>query len=534
MRAVAEQPPEQVKQSLIYTYRYPDQEYKFKEGDICRRADTLGLAGTIIELDEADRIIFLKLGIRNDPLPERLSIIPQGPLSTGILTEAIYRVADSVVAGSPSYAALRTILRRQPPTIDGHVSGQPIVTGTGDVTTAVIEAASRLQHSYLFIQGPPGAGKTYTGSHVITALLAKGFKVGVSSNSHKAINNLLAAVERCALDQGVNFSGVKKSRDDDTCLNGAVIRDVINKQAISPNDEDLIAGTAWLFADEVFNQRLDYLFVDEAGQVSLAHLLAMGTSARNIVLLGDQMQLQQPIQGVHPGHSGESALDDPLQGEATIADDRGVFLDTTWRMHEDVCRFISDAVYDERLRPEPDNQEQRLLLGKDPHPELKPTGIRFVSVRHDGCSQRSPEEAAVVQALYASLLKQSYVDRKGKRHRMTQDNILVVAPYNMQVNLLKQTLPDGARVGTVDKFQGQEAEVVIVSMATSSGEDLPRFIEFLYRKNRLNVALSRARCLALLVASPELMAIKCNTIEQMELVNTLCWLDEYAESKIVR
>jgi uncharacterized protein len=171
------------------------------------------------------------------------------------------------------------------------------------------------------------------------------------------------------------------------------------------------------------------------------------------------------------------------------------------------------------------------VIGKGAHPQLKPTGIRFVPVEHDGCSQRSPEEAALVQELYASLLKQSYVDRHGKRHRMSQENILVVAPYNMQVNLLKQTLPDGARVGTVDKFQGQEAEAVIVSMATSSGDYLPRFIEFLYSKNRLNVALSRARCLALLVASPELMIIKCNTIEQIELVNTLCWVDEYAKNE---
>ena len=187
-----------------------------------------------------------------------------------------------------------------------------------------------------------------------------------------------------------------------------------------------------------------------------------------------------------------------------------------------------EAVYDGRLYPEPDNQKQRLVLTPGAHAALRPTGIRFVPMQHDGCSQRSPEEAAVVHALYASLLEQSYVDRKGRRHHMSPDNILVVAPYNMQVNLLKQTLPADARVGTVDKFQGQEAEVVIVSMATSSGEYLPRFMEFLYSKNRLNVALSRARCLALVVASPALMTIKCNTIEQMELVNTVCWLDQYS------
>jgi uncharacterized protein len=252
----------------------------------------------------------------------------------------------------------------------------------------------------------------------------------------------------------------------------------------------------------------------------------MGTCAKNIVLLGDQMQLQQPVQGVHPGHSGESTLDYLLQGQATIPDDQGVFLGTTWRMHEGVCGFISDAVYDGRLQPEPKNQNQRLIIGPGAHPELRATGIRFFGVDHDGCSQRSEKEAEVVSDLYESLLGQRYVDREGIEHDMTADNILVVAPYNMQVNLLKEVLPAGARVGTVDKFQGQQAEVVIVSMATSSADYLPRYMEFLYSKNRLNVALSRARCLALLVANPKLMAIKCHTVEQMALVNTLCWISE--------
>jgi uncharacterized protein len=241
------------------------------------------------------------------------------------------------------------------------------------------------------------------------------------------------------------------------------------------------------------------------------------------------MQLQQPVQGVHPEHSGDSTLDYLLQGQATIADHHGVFLGTTWRMHEDVCRFISEAVYDGRLKPEPNNQNQRLILGNDAHSELRATGIRFVGVDHDGCSQRCEEETEVVSDLYQNLLRQSYVDRDGFEHKISSENILVVAPYNMHVNLLKEKLPEGARVGTVDKFQGQQAEAVIVSMATSSGENMSRHMEFLFSKNRLNVALSRARCLALLVASPKLMAIKCHTVEQMALVNTLCWVAETSE-----
>ena len=254
---------------------------------------------------------------------------------------------------------------------------------------------------------------------------------------------------------------------------------------------------------------------------------AMGTSARNIVLLGDQMQLGQPIQGVHPGRSGESALEYSLDGVATIAPDRGIFLAHTWRMHPHICRFISDAVYDGRLESERGTLNQSLLLDATAHPALKPTGIVFLPAQHEGCSQRSEVEASLVRDLYSSLLRQRYRDRNGREHLMTAENILVVAPYNMQVNLLKETLPEGARVGTVDKFQGQEAEVVIVSMATSSGDDLPRDIGFLYSKNRLNVAISRARCLAVLIANPALTSIRCKTPEDMALVNTLCWVRGY-------
>ena len=274
------------------------------------------------------------------------------------------------------------------------------------------------------------------------------------------------------------------------------------------------------------DQLVDYLFVDEAGQVALANLVAMGVSARNIVLLGDQMQLGQPIQGDHPGRSGESALDYLLGGLATIPPERGIFLATTWRMHPDVCRFISEAVYDGRLQPEAGNAKRALILGADAHPVLLPTGIRFVAADHEGCGQRSEEEAKIVAELLSSLLLQRYRDKKGAEHPITLDNILVVAPYNMQVNLLRKTLPEGARVGTVDKFQGQEAEVVIVSMATSSQEFMPRHMEFLYSRNRLNVAVSRARCLAVVVANPKLLEIDCSTPEQMALVNTLCWVQK--------
>ena len=238
-----------------------------------------------------------------------------------------------------------------------------------------LEEVARLDESYLYIQGPPGAGKTWTGARLVVELLERGKRVGISSNSHKAIHKLLAEVESVAAEKGVSFRGVKKAsaQDPETKFEGRFTQNVYeNRDAIGAQ---LLAGTVWLFSDAGLDQSLDYLFVDEAGQVALANLVAMGVAARNIVLLGDQMQLGQPIQGVHPGRSGESALEYLLDGLATIPADRGVFLRDSWRMHPDVCGFISDAVYDSRLQAQADNAKQRLVLGPRADARLKPTGL---------------------------------------------------------------------------------------------------------------------------------------------------------------
>ena len=347
----------------------------------------------------------------------------------------------------------------------------------------------------------------------------------MTSNSHKAIINLLQAVEKEARASNFSFTGAKKSSSDPSDqIRGSLIKDFTDTTKFNNSGAQLIAGTAWAMAHASLDQALDYLFVDEAGQMSLGNLVPAATCAKNIVLLGDQMQLSQPTKGVHPGESGLSVLDFLLKDQATIAPDKGIFLGTTWRMHPKVCQFISDAVYDGRLFPQSRNAQRQLVLSPGAHPALLAAGIRFVPVSHEACTQHSTEEVRVVKALFESLLNQSYTDENGAVHPMTAKNILVVSPYNMQVNKLTLSLPVDARVGTVDKFQGQEAEVVIVSMATSSGDDLPRDIEFLFSKNRLNVAISRAKSVAILVASPALMDVNCKTAEQMALVNTLCWL----------
>jgi len=527
-------PPLPVKRSIHYTYLYTEQETKIKTGDSCVRADNGDRLNDLIVDHDARRVQF-KLPAKKGAPPATLSIGLGGPISSEKLKNAVFRYADSVANGNSTYRALFAFLNQELPRIQGHTAGHSVVDETKEVMPQIINAVANLEYSCIFLQGPPGAGKTYTGSHVIVDLMKRGYTVGISSNSHKAINNLLESVEKVSNKGGFDFYGVKKSTtsNGDSQFNGKYIKNVEKNDEVAFALEDgalLVAGTAWLFADEKLDQALDYLFVDEAGQVAVANLVAMGVSAKNIVLLGDQMQLGQPVQGIHPGRSGESSLEYLLKGLATIPPERGIFLKTTYRMHPDVCRFISDAVYDGRLEAEKDNGNQGLILGPDVHPVLKSAGIQYIPIEHDTCSQRSAEEAELVKLLYANLLEQRYVDKDGAANRMTGDNILVIAPYNMQVNLLKQVLPDGARVGTVDKFQGQEAEVVIVSMATSSGDYLPRFIEFLYSKNRMNVAISRAKCLALFIANPALMSIRCSTPEEMALVNTLCWIADYAGS----
>ncbi len=522
-------PPRQDKRSTVYTYLAPEQETKLSSGDDCTRTDTAEVVGKI-EFDEESRRVTIRVGPSKQPLPAHVSFGPGGPINSKALVDALFRFADSELTGDDRYLALKRLLRRQPPRLEGRSPGEAIILPGQEILDGSLAAAMAMDGTCLYVQGPPGSGKTYTGSRMIAGLLAAGRRVGIMSNSHKAINHLLKGVMQVAAERWLAVSAVKKANRDrpGTEYDGEP-RTVVNLYQngdVWASDAQLVAGTAWLFSDPAADRALDVLFVDEAGQVALANLIAAGTCARNIVLLGDQMQLSQPVQGVHPGRSGDSALDWLLDGAATIAPDRGIFLATSYRMHPLVCRFISDAVYDGRLDAEDGNERRSLALGPDAHPLLRPAGIVHAAIEHEGCSQSSGPEAALAAEIYASALRQRFTDREGVEHPMTAANILVVAPYNVQVNLLKRSLPADARVGTVDKFQGQEAELVIVSMTTSSEQDLPRHLEFLYSKNRLNVAVSRAKCLAIVIANPALTAIKCHTPEQMALVNTLCWVAE--------
>ena len=457
-------------------------------------------------------------------------LVPDGPYKTLAQQAALARLASSVLAADGCYSAARDILARGRPRIAGHMFEHEIQTTELAAQRALTVG---LDSSYLFIQGPPGTGKTWTGARLITELIRRGRRVGVTATSHKAIHNLLDEVVKAAKEERLKFRGLKKvsQKEPETFFHGDFIENAekTNDFADASLDVLLFAGTAWLFAHEALDGKVDTLVIDEAGQVSLADALAMGTAARNIVLLGDPLQLAQVSQGTHPVGTGCSVLEHLLGESLTIPSDKGLFLEHTRRMHPNVCGFVSEIVYDGRLKGIPELERQGTQFG---------TGLRFKPVAHAGNAAASPEEAAAVVDDIKAMIGGGWTDRAGKACVLGEKDFMVVAPYNAQVRKLRNALnkaglPD-VPVGTVDKFQGREAPVVFFSMATSSTDDVPRSLEFLFSRNRLNVAVSRAMCLAIIVASPRLLESRARTIEQMRLINALCRFVEIANTQAAR
>ena len=514
----------QSKQSLIHRYRFPTQEHQFSIGVQCRDPATQKDPGKIVALDEAASTIDLKRGKKN-PAAHPRSLIPDEYVNDDVMRESLFRlgamVADNGFAGVPSRQSAVDLILSSAPRV-GQQSGAALV-GHGEATLeSAIRLVAAIDHSVLPIQGPPGAGKTYTGARMILSELARGRKVGVTATSHKVISNLLKEVAAAANEQHLAIKGIQKAEEDDWCGIEVVERAADNAavlDALTSGTAHLAAGTAWLWSREDMIGAADVLFIDEAGQFSLANALAVAPAATNLVLLGDPRQLQQPQQGLHPPGTDVSALDHLLRGVATLPDDRGLFLDQTWRLHPEICAFTSEVYYDDRLTSRPGLEFQQ-VSGTEP---ATGSGLRWVPVAHSGNQNESPEEAGTIAALVKHLLDSgsTWTNHKGEETKLELNDILVIAPYNAQVAAIEKALP-GARVGTVDKFQGQQAPVVIYSMASSSAEDAPRGMEFLYSPNRLNVATSRARCLVILVANGRLFFPECHTPEQMRLANGLC------------
>ena len=434
--------------------------------------------------------------------------------------EVVGELVQELVAlwGSPeqipaiSHPAM-DLLMRNPPRL-ASLPGLP-VPKQGDSLTAITEAVLDLDHSLLAIQGPPGSGKTFVGSRVIKKLVDKGMKVGVVANSHSAIENLMWA----CLDAGVSPDAMaKKTQAGDKEAKGW-ITPTTNKTFgawRAGNAGYVVGGTSWSFcAKEFFEDRFDYIFIDEAAQFSLVDAIAVSANTDNLVLLGDPRQLTQVVQAIHPGGVDNSALGHYMGDAAILEPEAGYFLDVTRRMHSAINAPVSNLSYQNKLHSHPDTN-QNVVSGVEP-------GLIAVAVSHKANASSSIEEAKAVLEI-----------AKEQVAKLGTSEVLIVAPYNAQVDLIRKLLDAAGlqevAVGTVDKFQGREAMVVIVSLAASSALDAPRGLDFLLDRNRLNVALSRAKANCYLVYSPSLTKSRFRDVEELKSVSRLNGLLDQARS----
>jgi predicted RecB family nuclease len=533
----------QVAQSQLLRFSFAaEQEHAIRRIPGGTDADTSKVVNVV---DVGPTHVVIKRGLKSQE-PHPRALIPSPPLQTRAQQARLVALADSVVReglaeGTGSlqdttleFPAARALLQRRGPG-DGKA---PLVAPDEDTVAAISRWVLELDGRVLAVQGPPGSGKTYRAAHAIVALLRAGKRVGVTANSHAVVADLLsrAAFEARRAGTMVHAHQIVDEDAADAPQGEAANRPepaagsepLFTKgkdyaaivQGLAEGTLNLVGGTAFAWCRPDFDASVDVLFVDEAGQMSLANALAVAPSAKGLVLLGDPAQLEQPQKGIHPLGADVSALGHWLGSSVTMPARLGVFLEETRRMHPDVCDFVSRTFYEGRLRPAMGLERQRA----DCAPPFEGSGLRYVPVLHQGNTSSSSEEVGVTARVVDSLLTPGagFVDAGGKRRALTAADVLVITPYNAQVAALRARLPPEVKVGTVDKFQGQEAPVVVYSMATSTSDDAPRGLEFLYSLNRLNVAISRARALVILVASPELFQARCRTPRQLKLVNALC------------
>jgi uncharacterized protein len=529
-----------------YRYRFPPQEHDLRDrpavDPIARDGNRRTFDPPLFDELRDELVLRFKKGWE---IVHPRSLVPDTIFKTEEQEESLLRIGQSVVAsdidGHGPHRAARDLLMRRPPRIVGLASGAPLRAVATTAEQAARDLVMRLDQTTLAIQGPPGTGKTWTGARMILDLVAAGKRVGVTSNGHKVIGKLLGDVWDAArsdprfagrpirIGQKPGRGEAVTFRDAETLKENEDVRAALDAETV-----DVVGGTAWLWARADMVGRMDVLFIDEAGQFSLANAVAVSPAAASLVMLGDPQQLNQPTQGSHPPGTEGSALAHLLDGANVMPPDRGLFMEKTWRLHPDICDYTSEVFYEGKLEPEDDNRRQG-LAGRG---VLDGTGIRFLAIDHERARNDtdSPEEADAIGELVANLLAggATWTDPRGEERPVTPEDILIVAPYNLHRRGISAALQArgslAARVpvGTVDKFQGQQAPISIYSMASSTAEDAPRGMEFLYSLNRLNVATSRARCLTLVVASPALVRVRARTRRQMELANALCRLVEVA------
>lgn len=510
----------------IHRYTFPSQETEIRGSEDLRNLGGANLGKVhAISLDER-WVDIKKRGDSVDIHPE--AVFSHTVIGTGVLADALVRIGEYVaehgMLSGGHFLAARDLLMRVPPRI-----GSQAIQQDGELSLdAACRVALSIDGGIFPIQGPPGSGKTFTGARMICSLVQAGKTVGVCANSHKVIRHLLDEVVNAAEDLGIEVQCIQRAAEaepDQARLRFA--KSSADLLGSIGNGSQVAGGTAWLWASPAAAQAVDVLFVDEAAQMALANVLAISHAATSIVLLGDPQQLDQPMQGSHPEGTDVSALQHVLGDEQTISAGRGLFLAETWRLHPDICAYTSEVFYSGRLHPRQGLEIQSVRSSG----RVNGTGLRYMAVPTEGNQSSSPEEADAVLGLVREILESgaTWIDRNGVEQPITLKDILIIAPYNAQVFELNDRIT-GARIGTVDKFQGQEAPIVIYSMTTSSYADAPRGMEFLYSLNRLNVATSRAKCICILVASPSVFEAKCRTPRQMQLANAFCRYLELASA----
>jgi uncharacterized protein len=435
-----------------------------------------------------------------------------------MLSEVGYQVLGVPGAGSPNPVTTALMERALPRFLPGAGPADGLFR---DDLESILGWVDDLDSSFVAIQGPPGTGKTYRGAHIIHALICSGKRVGISAFGHTAIDNLLAAVHSVFEEKGQLDLLIASKKVKDKAAAGSLVGvkyPTTNKAAANAK-YNLVAGTSWLFASPSMQDApVDVLVIDEAGQLALADAVVSSRSAQNMILLGDPLQLAQVSKAAHPDGAGASILEHVLGEDATMPANRGVFLSETRRLHPAICDFISTQFYEGRLSSHT-GCGVRNIDGVDP-------GLVWLKAHHEGRSTESPEEAELVANAILGLLGREWTDADGERSQLSAADFMVVAPYNDQVHLMREVLAGNTRtaaveVGTVDKFQGGEAPVVFFTMATSTGDDMPRGPEFLFSRNRLNVALSRAQFVAYVVCNEDLLDSRARTVEDMRLIGTL-------------
>lgn len=511
-------------------YRFVQQETDIRVDDtVYYRGERIG---TVIDIDVLSNNLDIKKTKKTIEI-HPTSVYSFSRVDSKELAESLFRLGTWIqrngVDSPGPYRAARDLLLRKPPRIRSE-SLPPIVANEPTLLGAARRLAVSLDLSVLPVQGPPGAGKTYTGARMICELVRNGKKVGITALSHKVIRNLLDEVTRAAREAGLaELRCLQKVNEKSEVLPVGIQETTENAEVldeIRSAGGRVVAGTAWVWSRQDFFETLDVLFVDEAGQMSLANVLSVAQAANNLVLLGDPQQLQQPLKASHPEGTDVSALEHLLAGAKTVASDRGLFLKETWRLHPAICSFSSELFYEGRLESHVGLERQSV----DGHSWIARSGLWFVPVEHEGNQNTAPEETECIEELVASFLQPGIIwcNQQGERRQVKLDDILIVTPYNAQVSDIASRIK-GARVGTVDKFQGQEAPIVIYSLTTSSPEDAPRGMEFLYSLNRLNVATSRSRALCILVGNPRLFEPECRSPRQMQLANALCRYSEMSQ-----